>query len=173
MEIQGRENSTLTNLVRFFATAPLVSSGIVLGLGWMIVYGRNVSPVAIVLLHAVSALPFTFNSISEGFRSLPANTINAAMILGANPVRAMLNITLPLSLPRLRSAWGFAAALSLGELNAVMMLGVRNWETLPLYIFRATGAYRFGAACAAGTLLILGFVILFLLSEGGRRKYVS
>ena len=172
MEIRAKENSNLSNFVRFFAAAPLVSSGIVLGLGWIVIYGRNITPLAVILLHAVSALPFTFNFISEGFRSLPVNTLNAALVLGANPVRAMMNIALPLSLPRLRSAWGFAAALSLGELNAVMMLGVRNFETLPLYIFRATGAYRYGAACAAGTLLIAGFVLLFLMSEGGK-KYVS
>ncbi|MCL2007727.1 MAG: iron ABC transporter permease [Treponema sp.] len=173
IEMRQGEKVLIINLIRFMAAAPLVSSGIVLGLGWIVIYGRNVSPVAVVLLHAVSALPFTFNFISEGFRSLPGNTLNAAMVLGAPPLRTMLGIALPLSLKQLRSAWGFAAALSLGELNAVMMLGIRNFETLPLYIFRATGAYRFGAACAAGAMLILGFIILFLLSEGGRRKYVS
>jgi thiamine transport system permease protein len=61
--------------------------------------------------------------------------------------------------------------LSLGELNAVMMLGMEGWETLPLYIYRAVGAYRYGTACAAGTLLILGCAACLLLSETGRRKY--
>jgi thiamine transport system permease protein len=178
IEIQGRENSRGILLIRFFAVAPVISSGIVLGLGWLIVYGRTLSrvPLALVILHAVIALPFAFNSISEGFRSLPVNTLNAASVFGAGPLTGLFTTALPLTLPRMRSAWGFAAALSMGELNAVMMLGVEGWETLPLYIYRAVGAYRYGEACAGGTLLILGCAAGFLLAEGsllferGRKK---
>jgi len=175
LEEKGRRNPPLTNLIRFFAAAPVVSSGIILGLGWLIVYGRNYSrsPGVLVILHGVMALPFAFNFIYEGFRSLPANTLNAAAVFGAFPLKGLLTTALPLSLPRLRSAWGFAAALSLGELNAVMMLGMEDWETLPLYIYRAIGAYRYGTACAAGTLLILGCAAGFLLSETGRKKIGS
>ena len=171
---KGRAASTAwVNLVRFFAAAPLISSGIVLGLGWLVVYGKVRSPQALVMLHAIIALPFAFSSISEGFRSLPANVLNAAAVSGAGPLRGLVTTALPLSLKRIRSAWGFAAALSMGELNAVMMLGMDNWETLPLYIYRAAEAYRYGAACAAGTLLILCFAAGFLLSEGGRSGYGS
>jgi len=172
LEERGNGHSPLALLIRFFAAAPIISSGIVLGLGWLILYGRNFSraPLALVILHGVSALPFAFNFISEGFRSLPANTLNAASVFGAGPLRGLLTTALPLSLPRIRSAWGFAAALSMGELNAVMMLGMEGWETLPLYIYRAVGAYRYGTACAAGTLLILGCAAGFLLAETGRKN---
>ena len=166
----GNKFSLIKGIIRFFAAAPIISSGIVLGLGWLIVYGRNdyFAPVTLVILHSVIALPFAFNSISEGFRSLPDNLFKASALLGANPLRVLITIALPLSLKRIRSAWGFAAALSLGELNAIMMLGLEKWETLPLYIYRATGAYRYGNACAAGTLLILCCAGCFLLSEGVR-----
>jgi thiamine transport system permease protein len=175
LEERGNGNSPVALLIRFFAAAPIISSGIVLGLGWLILYGRNFSraPLALVILHAVTALPFAFNFIFEGFRSIPANTLNAASVFGAGPLRGLLTTALPLSLSRIRSAWGFAAALSMGELNAVMMLGMEGWETLPLYIYRAVGAYRYGTACAAGTLLILGCATGFLLSETGREKYGS
>ncbi|MCL2070064.1 MAG: iron ABC transporter permease [Treponema sp.] len=165
--IQGLFADSWANLLKFFAAAPLISSGIVLGLGWMVLYGRSFAraPWVLVLLHAVIALPFAFNSISEGFRSLPAKIMDAAANLGAGPLRSLFTIAIPLSLKRIRSAWGFAAALSLGELNAVMMLGMEGWETLPLYIYRAAGAYRYGAACAAGSLLMLCCAACFLLSE--------
>jgi thiamine transport system permease protein len=162
-----------SNLIRFFAASPVISSGIVLGFGWLILYGRTFSrsPLALAVLHGVISMPFAFNFISEGFRSLPANTLNAAAVFGAGPLRGLLTTALPLSLPRVRSAWGFAAAVSLGELNAVMMLGMESWETLPLYIYRAVAAYRYGTACAAGTLLIFACAACFLLSETGRKNY--
>jgi thiamine transport system permease protein len=95
------------------------------------------------------------------------------MASGANPLRGLLTTVLPLSLNRVQSAWGFAAALSMGELNAGMMLGIEGWETLPLYIYRAVAAYRFGNAGAAGTLLILGCAAGLILSEWGRKRNVA
>jgi thiamine transport system permease protein len=169
-EKAGKQAAAFAGIVRFFAAAPLVSSGIVLGLGWLILYGGSLPPEALILLHGINALPFAFNSISEGFRSLPANTLNAAMVSGAGPLRALFTTALPLSLSRLRSAWGFAAALSLGELNAVMMLGIEKWETLPLYIYRASGAYRYGNACAAGTILIAACGVCLFFSEWGMKN---
>jgi thiamine transport system permease protein len=157
------------SLLRFCSTAPLVSSGVVLGLGWILLYGRDHSRSlwALVVVHGVSALPFAFASISAGLNSLPENTLRAASAFGAGPVVRILTVELPLSFRRVRSAWGFAAAISLGELNAVLMLGMEEWETLPLLIYRAAGSYRFGLACAAGTLLIAACGGAFLLSEAG------
>nr|AGS52687.1 ABC transporter integral membrane protein [uncultured bacterium contig00064] len=174
-EIYGKAHSIGSNFLRFLAAAPVISSGIVLGLGWLVIYGSGFSrsPFALIILHAVIALPFAFNSISEGFRCLPANTLNAALVFGAAPFKALLTAAIPLSIKRIRSGWGFAAAISLGELNAVMMLGMEGWETLPLFIYRAAGAYRYGIACAAGTLLILCCAACFLLAEGRFNKYES
>jgi thiamine transport system permease protein len=170
--LEDRGGTFGANLVRFCGAAPVISSGIILALGWMTVYGGKLTraPLALIMLHSLIALPFAFNSVSEGFRSLPANILNASLVSGAGPFRSLLTTALPISLPRLRSAWGFAAALSLGELNAAMMLG---WETLPLYIYRAAGAYRYGTAAAAGTLLIIGCCAGLLLSERGSFRYGS
>jgi thiamine transport system permease protein len=156
-------------LIKAAAVSPLASSGIVLGLGWLILYGREQarSFLSVSLVHAVIALPFAFNSVSQGLKSLPPNLMNAAAAFGAGPLRGF-GLILPAAAPALRSAGAFAAAISLGELNAVMMLGMEDWETLPLFIYRAVGAYRYGAACAAGTLLILCCAALFLLSDLGR-----
>jgi ABC-type Fe3+ transport system permease subunit len=164
--------SPLAALVRFCSVAPLFSSGIVLGLGWLSLYGRGHSRSlgAAAALHAVTALPFAFNSISRGLESIPRNTANAAAVFGADPLRRVITVDIPLTLGRLRSAWGFSAVISMGELNAVMMLGLDDYETLPLLIYRAVGSYRYGVACAAGTTLILACAAAFLLSEAGNSR---
>jgi thiamine transport system permease protein len=161
----------LAALIRLCAAAPLASSGIVLSLGWLSFYGRGPSrPVlTAAILHAVAALPFAFNSVREGLRSVPPSTANAASVFGADPLRRVLTVELPLSFRRVRSAWGFSAAISLGDLNALLLLGPGDFETLPLLIYRAAGSYRYGTACAAGTLLILCCTGAFLFSEAGTR----
>jgi thiamine transport system permease protein len=163
----AKRGGLLNVLIRIAVISPLASSGIVLGLGWLILYGREQSRsfVSVMLVHSVIALPFAFNSISRGLQNLPSNLMNAGAAFGAGPFARVITLALPIASSPLRSAWGFAAAISLGELNAVMMLGMENWETLPLLIYRAAGAYRYGAACAAGTLLIVCCAALFLLSD--------
>jgi thiamine transport system permease protein len=160
----------LRTLIRVATVSPLASSGIVLGLGWLILYGREHarSFLSVALVHSVIALPFAFSSVSQGLANLPPTVMRAGTVFGAGPLARIFTLALPIASGRLRSAWAFAAAISLGELNAVMMLGMEGWETLPLFIYRAAGAYRYGAACAAGTLLILCCAVLMLLSDLGR-----
>ncbi|GAB1481253.1 hypothetical protein MASR2M78_00680 [Treponema sp.] len=73
--------------LNFIMSAPLFSSGIVLGLGWMQLYGSNFSRsfVSVALVHAVVALPFAFRSISEAFSDLPSSSAEASASLGASP----------------------------------------------------------------------------------------
>jgi thiamine transport system permease protein len=160
------ERSLPGTLVRVFSVSPLISSGVVLGLGWLLLYGRgSLSLASLAAFHAVLSLPFAFNSVLQGFRDIPANTANVALSAGASPLTRLLTVDLPLALQRLRSAWAFSAAISLGELNALLMLGPESFETLPLLIYRAASSYRYGSACAAGTLLILCCAAAFLLAE--------
>ncbi len=163
--------STLPRLIRLAVSLPLCSSGIVLGLGFLILYGQNhgrgASLAAVVALHAVSALPFAANALLEGFHTANTGILNAAESLGAGPFRRLFTVDIPLCSRHIRSAFGFSMAISLGELNAVMMLGLENFETLPLLIYRAAGAYRYGTACAAGVLLMGCCAAAFALSDTG------
>jgi thiamine transport system permease protein len=165
-DLRGTSRSAMPALIRLFVSAPLVSSGVVLGLGYLSLYGREQSRSlwAVCMIHAITGLPFAFNAISEGLRSLPPSVLYAAEVSGAGPLKALLTVALPLSGRRLRSAWGFSAAISLGELNSLLILGI-DYETLPLLIYRAAGAYRYGTACAAGVLLMASCTAALLLSE--------
>jgi ABC-type Fe3+ transport system permease subunit len=139
---------------------------VVLALGWTILYGRRAQSLwAVLLIHSVTALPFAFNSLAAGLSSLPKNIMNAAEAYGAGPFKSLITVALPVSLSHIRSAWGFSAALSLGEINALLMLGISNFETLPVFIYRAAGSYRYGAACVGGTVLIASCFAALLLSE--------
>ncbi len=112
----------------------LMSSGIVLGFGWLMLYRNLGVPVflSLVLMHALSAFPFSFFSMLEGLNGISINTFHAASLAGANPFRKITSIMLPSILPRLSSAWAFAFAVSMGELNTVLMLGSSDWITLPV-----------------------------------------
>jgi thiamine transport system permease protein len=170
----GGAVSLLARAIRLFTSAPLASSGIVLGLGFLMLYGRKhgANLAAVIAVHAVTALPFAGNAIMEGFHAVNNGVINAAESLGASPFKRLFTVDIPLCGRHIRSAFGFAAAISLGELNAVMILGIEDFETLPLLIYRAAGAYRYGSACAAGVLLMLCCALAFAAPDMGMKRDV-
>jgi thiamine transport system permease protein len=162
-----RPHSRLRPILHTGYSIILLSSGVVLGFGWLILY-RNIGiPVflSLILMHALSGFPFSFFSMLEGLNGISDNTFHAASLAGANRFKQLTSIMLPSMLPRLSSAWAFAFAISMGELNTVLMMGASDWVTLPLYIYRAAGSYRYGAACAGGAILIFFTLITFYFSD--------
>ena len=77
---------------------PQVVPAIILGIGIFFLYIRlglvNTIP-GIVLAHTMLALPFVVVTCLSGLRSFDPNQSNAAQSLGAHPVRAFLDVTLP------------------------------------------------------------------------------
>ena len=67
--------------------------------------------------------------------------------------------------PTLLLAFGFAFALSLGELNSILMIADKTVRTLPFEIYSALSGYRFHQTSAIGVILLAMSVGLFLLVE--------
>lgn len=168
----GKHLSLLGNINAFICSAPLMSSGIVLSYGFIRLYGSITvrSFWAVSLVHAVTALPFAYRTLAVAYDSLSSSLFDASTTLSANPIKTSFFVILPALANSLRSAWAFSAAISLGDLNAVLMLGLEGWDTLPLLIYRSVGAYRFGSACAAGCLLLIVCFLFFRFSDIGNKR---
>ncbi|GMO50534.1 MAG: iron ABC transporter permease [Termitinemataceae bacterium] len=144
---------------------PISSSGIVLSFGYIIMFGMQERSFALnfallSVIHAVLTLPFTYSAIKSGFDGLNQHVLHAAADLGAGPLVRFFSVTAPLCRTQIASAHRIAAAMSIGELNVVLMLGIKNFETLPVYIYRAFSSYHFATASAAGTMLLLLVLII-------------
>ncbi len=159
-------NSALPELLFMM---PLAVSSIILGLGYFFISFRFSSPavnrVLIVCAHTVIVLPFILRSILPSVQHLHGSCSAAAMLLGAGPVRTFFTIELPVLKSSIISGAIFGAAISLGEMNATLMLAGENTLTIPLLLYRLIGSYQFYAACAVGTLLMLLCTGLFVLFE--------
>ena len=94
------------------------------------------------------------------------STIAAARDLGAGPLRAFVDITLPLVRANLISSFVFAFLLSLNEhARATYLVGRQN--TLPLYMF---GAMNSGASptiyAFSGTIIVVSVAVVALVFAG-------
>jgi thiamine transport system permease protein len=168
--IMVRRERFLGGLFESFAMLPLGISTIILGLGYIRAYQSfplNISGswYAIAFAHTVIAYPFVLRTTTAVFRKINPRLIQASVSLGANRWRTFWRIELPLIKSGIIAGATFAFAISIGEINATLMLYNPELTTMPIAIYRLISSYNFFAACALGTVLMAICFGVFLLID--------
>lgn len=149
---------------------PLGISSIILGLGYIKAYQTFPLDItgkwyAIAFAHTIIAYPFVIRSVTAVFRKINPRLIQAALSLGATPWKAFWRVELPLIKSGIIAGATFAFAISIGEINATLMLYNPNLTTLPVAIYRLISSYNYFGACALGTILMVICFLVFLLID--------
>jgi len=116
-------------------------------------------------LHAILGCPYWLRLVLPTWRAVPTQWHIESKILRIPRLRFWRMVLWPWLQPTLLLAFGFAFALSLGELNSILMIADETVRTLPLEIYSALSGYRFHQASAVGVVLLAMSVSLFLLVE--------
>jgi ABC-type spermidine/putrescine transport system permease subunit II len=153
--------------------ATMFVPGTIEGLGLSVILRlAHVSPswVTVTLGHLLWTLPFAIMVSLIGLSTVRSSTIAAARDLGAGPMRAFVDVTLPLIRGSLVSSFIFAFLLSLNEYaRAYYLVGRQN--TLPLYMF---GAMNSGASptiyAFSGAVLVASFAVVALIFFRAARR---
>ncbi len=163
-----RDKSTTSLFIELLSMLPLAVSSVIIGLGYYLIAAKIQNTgglILVILAHLVIVLPFNIRAITPEIRKIPPSLKNSAMTLGASGFRAFLNIEVPLLKSALISGAIFAFAISMGEVNATLILSSSSIITIPVTMYRLIGSYNFGGACALGTILIIVCSIVFISSE--------
>ncbi|GAB4459155.1 MAG: iron ABC transporter permease [Anaerolineales bacterium] len=148
---------------------PLGSSAVMLGLGFIITYGRWLtSPLLVPFAHTLVALPFVIRTLQPAIASLPQRLRDAASTLGASPLQVWKHIDLPILRRAALAAATFAFTVSLGEFGATLLISRPEYPTIPVAIERflsQPGGLNYGQAMAMATLLMLITTVSILLIE--------
>lgn len=155
---------------------PMATSSVIIGLSFFVVskYLGFIPPfVLVVLAHCVITMPFVVRTILPAYRNIPGNLENASYTLGSNARRTFRRIIRPLLMPSMLTGMVFSFAMSIGELNATLLLGTTGMQTIPIQIYRLISSYNYQGACALGCILILVCSMVFFIGEAlKRRSYV-
>ena len=89
---------------------------------------------AIILGHAVHAVPFVVIMVLTRLRSMPTNLLDAARDLGADPFIAFIRVTIPYLMPALMGGMIFCVLTSIDDFVRTFFLGGYK-PTLPMLIF--------------------------------------
>ena len=159
------------------AMLPLAVSSVALGFGLLRAFS---SPplvwldrgVAVVLAHALLALPFVVRALVPVLRGLDPGLSEAARGLGASRAQALFQVELPLLRTALLAGAAFAFAISIGEMSATLMLAKPGLATMPVAVYHFLGARLFGAASAMSVLLIVFTGLAFVWIERAGERVI-
>jgi putrescine transport system permease protein len=153
------------------ASAPLVMPDVITGLALLLLFvamesligwpsGRGL--LTIIIAHSTFCTAYVVVVVQSRLSDLDLSLEEAAMDLGASPIRVFFDITLPIIAPALVSGWLLAFTLSLDDLVIASFVSGPGSSTLPMVIFSKV---RLGVSPDVNALatIIIGIVALGVL----------
>ena len=188
-----RAKAPLKNILILIALSPLLVSVVARTYGWVVVLGdRGVinsvlkllgadEPVRIMYTHGAVViglvhilLPFMVVSILAALERVNPALIEAAQTLGADRLRVITRVILPLSLPGLAAGGTIVLGLAMSAYVTPALMGGSDAKMLANFIYQQfviTHSWQRGAALAAilfAVSMLLVFIYVFLLSRKTR-----
>lgn len=148
---------------------PMAVSSVVLSYGLMRLFPGSSSPLQLIVAESLLYWPFAQQQINRAMDRIPKTVEQAALILSPRKFTHVFRVLLPLSRRGILSGFAFCMAMSVGDASIPLVLSLPRFDTLALYTYRLSGAYRFSEACASGFLLLITGIALFLLADSGFR----
>lgn len=153
--------------VEYVSTIPIMIPEIILGMVFMAFFsllGLPFGMTTLIIAHTAFCIPYVFMLVKARLVGMDPSLSEAALDLGASPVRVFFDITLPLIAPAILSGMLLAFAMSFDDvIISIFVTGV-NTNTLPIKIYTQlkTGVTpEINALC---TLMFLATLLLCGLS---------
>jgi putrescine transport system permease protein len=167
-------------------SAPLVMPEVITGLSLLLLFvameaaigwpaGRGV--VTIIIAHSTFCMAYVTVVVQSRLGDLDLSLEEAAMDLGATPVRVFFDITLPIIAPALISGWLLGFTLSLDDVVVASFVSGPGSSTLPMVIFSKLRLGMSPDVNALATIIIgivaLGVVLATIVQLRGRKQLRS
>ena len=147
-------------------SAPLVMPDVITGLSLLLLFvateslfgwPKGRSMMTIIIAHSTFCTAYVCVVVQSRLADFDRSLEEAAMDLGASPVRTFFDITLPIIAPALISGWLLSFTLSLDDLVIASFVSGPGSSTLPMVIFSKV---RLGVSPDVNALatIIIGFV---------------
>lgn len=144
-------------LLSLMIAAPMVMPEVIIGLSLLLLFvGLNVERGfwTVVMAHTTLATCFVAVVVRARLVAFDRSLEDAALDLGATPLRAFMTVTLPLIAPAVAAAWMLAFALSLDDLVVASFASGPGATTLPMRLYSAIRLGVTPEINAASTILV-------------------
>jgi iron(III) transport system permease protein len=146
-------------LLGFLALAPVVIPGVVLAVGFFIVYTRPPFLLygtlwILFLAYLTKEMPVGYSQSDATFRGIHPELEEAGRILGAGRLRVLVEITAPLARSGIIATWCFIFIGVIRELSASILLFTPNTKVMSVVIFDLKEEGQFGAIAVLGLFML-------------------
>lgn len=169
-----RKKSRMNDAVSYVAMLPIMIPEIILGMVFLSVFsfmGLPFGMLTLVIAHTTFCVPYIYSMVKARLTGMDKSLEEAALDLGASPVRVFFDVTLPLIMPAIASGVMLAFAMSFDDVVISIFVTGPTVNTLPVKIYTKmkTGVTPEINALAA-LMLAVTIVLLFGAFLVGRRK---
>jgi ABC-type spermidine/putrescine transport system permease subunit I len=186
--VLSRLKGRMANIGVFLIFLPFWVSTVIRSFAWMILLGRNgpvnllmeylgliADPIRFIdngvgLMIAMTyiMIPFMVIPLLNGLRAIDPNLLRAAAVLGANPARQFVIVTLPLSLPHVAVGCAIVFVTSLGFFVTPSLLGGDLVMVSMLIQEQANRLLDWPLASALAIVVLLLTIVVFALLRGSQ-----
>jgi len=153
--------------------SPMIVPLIIIAAGMFFFYTRfglvGTYP-GLIIAHAALGVPFVIVTVTATLVGFDRSLYNAGLSLGASPIRAFIDVVLPLIRPGVISGALFAFVTSFDEVVLVLFLAGPDQRTIPRQMFSGLREQINPTILAVATLLIIISIGLLVTLEMLRRR---
>ncbi|AWB35416.1 ABC transporter permease [Orrella marina] len=160
-------------LITALLISPMIVPLIIVAAGMFFFYTRFnlvATYTGLIIAHAALGVPFVIITVTATLSGFDRSLYNAAVGMGASPVRAFWQIVVPLIRPGVISGGLFAFVTSFDEVVVVLFLAGPLQRTIPRQMFSGLREQINPSILAVATLLILVSIALLVTVELLRRR---
>jgi putative spermidine/putrescine transport system permease protein len=154
----------------FFLLTPLIVPEIAVSLGILITFiqlGLAGTYLGIIAAHLIPTIPYMVRVLVSVFQNLSTDYEEQARVLGADSIKTLWHVTLPMILPGMMAGGLFAFLISSNIFLLTFFIGRGNIETLPTLLFSKLSGGGALDPVGAGLALIVSLpgIVLLIMTE--------
>jgi iron(III) transport system permease protein len=154
-----RRETRASGAIDFLMMVPYLVPGVVMAIGFVTTFRGGPLDIfgaagLLVMVYFIRRLPYGVRSTTNSLRQIKPSIEEAAINLGAPPLRAFLQVTVPLILPGLIVGSLMSFITAINELSSTLIIYSSGTITMPVKIYLAVLDGEFGLAAALSTVLL-------------------
>lgn len=147
--------------------SPIMLPGLVIGLGLYIYYISAVPMLAksfwgLLVGHIIVTMPYVVRTVSASLYHFDLSLEEAARNLGAGPLKAFFQVTLPIIQPGIMAGSIFAFVMSFGQFDVSLFLSQPAFTPLPITMYEEL-RFRYTPVVAAAGIFAIALVVTGIL----------
>lgn len=166
-------NLPLKRFITALLLSPMIVPLIIIAAGMFFFYSKFnlvATYAGVIIAHAALGVPFVVVTVTATLTGFDRSIYNAGVSLGANPIRAFMDVVLPLIRPGVISGAVFAFVTSFDEVVLILFLAGPDQRTIPRQMFSGLREQINPTILAVATLLVIVSIGLLVTLEFLRRR---